>query len=165
VVAEGEPAHGEADDVSFGAWRDAEKRASSTIIFRASGERSLPDDYRLLTIELRDLATEAVAALPADPAAFGDAWLRDPRSAVLEVPSLIVPESANLLVNPAHPDAARASIIAQRRFGFDRRLWLPLWRRSGGCVGRCWEPPRSPRAAGHCVPSSLSRRRSCCSGV
>lgn len=37
----------------------------------------LPDDYRLLTIELRDLATEAVAALSADAAAFGDAWLRD----------------------------------------------------------------------------------------
>ena len=86
----------------------------------------LPDDYLLLTIDLRDLATEEVVALPADPAAFGDAWLRDQRSAVLQVPSLIVPESPNLLFNPAHPDAARASIIARRRFVFDRRLWLPL---------------------------------------
>ncbi len=64
--------------------------------------------------------------MPADPAAFGDARLRKLRTPVLQVPSLIVPGSSNLLVNPAHPDAARASIIARRRFAFDRRLWLPL---------------------------------------
>ena len=86
----------------------------------------LPDDYLLLTIDLRDLATEEVANIPADPAAFGDAWLREQRTPVLHVPSLIVPDSSNLLVNPAHPDAAKASIIARRRFAFDRRLWSPL---------------------------------------
>jgi RES domain-containing protein len=86
----------------------------------------LPDDYLLLTIDLRDLPAEEIVALPPDPAAFGDAWLRDQRSPVLQVPSLIVPKSPNLLFNPAHPDAARASIIARRRFVFDRRLWLPL---------------------------------------
>lgn len=85
----------------------------------------LPDDYLLLTIDLGDLATEEVTNMPADPAAFGDAWLREQRTAVLQVPSLIVPESSNLLVNPAHPDAARAGVVAKRRFAFDRRLWLP----------------------------------------
>jgi RES domain-containing protein len=86
----------------------------------------LPDDYLLLTIDLHDLVAEEVLDLPTDPAAFGDAWLGEQRSAVLQVPSLIVPENANLLLNPVHPDAARASIVAQRRFVFDRRLWLPL---------------------------------------
>ena len=46
----------------------------------------LPDDYLLLTIDLRDLATEQVVALPADPAAFGDAWLGDQRSACCRFP-------------------------------------------------------------------------------
>lgn len=86
----------------------------------------LPNDYLLLTIDVGDLAIEEVTALPPDPAAFGDAWLRDQRTPVLQVPSLIVPESANLLFNPAHSDAVRASIVARRRFVFDRRLWLPL---------------------------------------
>jgi RES domain-containing protein len=86
----------------------------------------LPDDYTLLTIDLRDVATEDVATIPADPAEFGDGWLREQRTPVLQVPSLIVPESSNLLLNPAHPDAAQASVIARRRFAFDRRLWLPL---------------------------------------
>ncbi len=85
----------------------------------------LPDNYVLLTIDLGNLAIEAIADIPADPAAFGDAWLRAQRSPVLQVPSLIVPETSNLLLNPSHPDAARASIVAQRRFTFDRRLWLP----------------------------------------
>lgn len=86
----------------------------------------LPDDFMLLTIDLGDLATEVIAEPPPDPAAFGDAWLRERRTPVLQVPSWIVPESFDLLVNPAHPDAARAGIIARRRFVFDRRLWLPL---------------------------------------
>jgi RES domain-containing protein len=86
----------------------------------------LPDDYLLLTIDLREFATEEVTNIPPDPAVFGDTWLREQRTPVLQVPSMIVPDSSNLLVNPAHPDAAPASIIARRRFAFDRRLWLPL---------------------------------------
>jgi RES domain-containing protein len=83
----------------------------------------LPDDYVLLTIDLDDLAVEQIKSVPADPAAFGDDWLREQRTPVLQAPSLIVPESANLLLNPAHPAATRASIAARRGFVFDRRLW------------------------------------------
>jgi RES domain-containing protein len=86
----------------------------------------LPADYVLLTIDLRDLATETVPDFPPDPAAFGDAWLRERRTPVLRVPSAIVPESTNLLLNPAHPAATEARIIGRRRFEFDRRLWRPL---------------------------------------
>jgi RES domain-containing protein len=86
----------------------------------------LPDDYLLLTIDLQDLALETVADIPPDPAAFGDAWLRERRTPILQVPSAIVPESTNFLLNPAHPAATQALIIRRRRFEFDRRLWRPL---------------------------------------
>jgi hypothetical protein len=86
----------------------------------------LPNDCLLLTIDRRELAIEEVTDVPVDPVAFGDAWLRDRRSAVLQVRWQIVPEIPNLLLNPAHPDASRATITAQRRFVFDQRLWLPL---------------------------------------
>jgi RES domain-containing protein len=86
----------------------------------------LPDDYVLVTIDLGKLGVEEVARMPAVPQAFGDAWLREQRTPVLLVPSAIVPESPNLLLNPAHPAAARARIVGKRRFEFDRRLWLPL---------------------------------------
>ena len=86
----------------------------------------LPDDYTLVTIALSDLAVEVLDAIPDDPAAFGDRWLEEQSSPVLRVPSAIVPESPNLLLNPAHPEARRAAITARRPFAFDRRLWLPF---------------------------------------
>lgn len=86
----------------------------------------LPDDYVLLTIDLGDLPVETATNIPAEPAASGDAWLREQRTPVLQVPSVIVPESSNLLLNPQHRLAGKAQITAQRRFTFDHRLWLPL---------------------------------------
>ena len=86
----------------------------------------LPDDYVLLTVDLDELDVEEVLDLPPDPAVFGDTWLEERRTPVLRVPSVIVPESPNLLLNPLHPDAVAARILRQRRFSFDRRLWLPL---------------------------------------
>ncbi|WEK52714.1 MAG: hypothetical protein P0Y66_12650 [Candidatus Kaistia colombiensis] len=45
------------------------------------------------------------------------------RSPVLRVPSFIVPESRNLLVNPSHPATAGLRVTSQRPFRFDARLW------------------------------------------
>ena len=36
--------------------------------------------------------------------AIGDRWVKQQRSAVLKVPSIVVPEAFNDLLNPAHPD-------------------------------------------------------------
>jgi RES domain-containing protein len=85
----------------------------------------LPDDYVLVTIDIDDLAVEILETFPASPAAFGDTWLQEQRTPVLQVPSAIVPESPNLLINPAHPACARLRIASRRRFEFDHRLWLP----------------------------------------
>ncbi len=84
----------------------------------------LPDDYVLVTIDLGDAAIEAVSAIPEHPQAFGDAWLNEQRSPVLQVPSAIVPESPNFLINPAHTEASGVRIVQRRGFEFDRRLWL-----------------------------------------
>ena len=83
----------------------------------------LPDDYVLMTIELGRLAVERIADDVADTVEAGDRWLAEQRTAVLEVPSVIVPEAANLLLNPAHPAAGSARCIGIRAFSFDRRLW------------------------------------------
>ncbi len=54
--------------------------------------------------------------------ACGDGWLRSADSALLLVPSVIVPEESNVLINPAHPDSKhiRASVV--RQFVYDPRL-------------------------------------------
>lgn len=89
----------------------------------------LPDDYVLATIDLDALLTETVNDIPDSPAGFGDNWLTEQRTPVLRVPSVLVPESCNLLLNPLHPASARARLVRTRRFTFDPRLWLP-----GGAV-------------------------------
>lgn len=46
-----------------------------------------------------------------DTQRYGDTWLREMRSCVLEVPSRIVPEESNCLFNPLHPDYSRVTAI------------------------------------------------------
>ena len=86
----------------------------------------LPADYVLTTIDFDDLLLEEVIDMPAETTLFGDSWLREARTPVLRVPSAIVPESHNVLLNPAHPGAAGARVAKQRAFTFDRRLWRPF---------------------------------------
>jgi RES domain-containing protein len=59
---------------------------------------------------------------PPSTNAIGDAWLREVRSAVLALPSVIVPGELNYLLNPAHPAFKGISIGKPERFAFDPRL-------------------------------------------
>ena len=53
---------------------------------------------------------------------YGDAWLKRMSSCVLLVPSVIVPEEYNALINPAHPRASSISATVLRQFIYDPRL-------------------------------------------
>jgi RES domain-containing protein len=85
----------------------------------------LPDDYVLVAIDTAAIVAETIHEPPDDPRVIGDAWIESRRSALLRVPSWIVPESYNVLINPAHPDALSIQLGPVRPFQFDRRLWIP----------------------------------------
>ena len=53
---------------------------------------------------------------------LGSAWVRFAVSAVLLVPSVIVPEETNVLINPGHPDAKGISARKLRKWLYDPRL-------------------------------------------
>jgi RES domain-containing protein len=53
---------------------------------------------------------------------IGTAWLKGQRSALLRVPSALVPETRNYLLNPLHPDAELFSIERSYEYPFDLRL-------------------------------------------
>ena len=53
---------------------------------------------------------------------IGDVWVREARSAVLALPSVIIPSEPNYLINPAHPDFKQVSIGPPEPFAFDPRL-------------------------------------------
>jgi RES domain-containing protein len=55
--------------------------------------------------------------------AKGGAWVKAGTSGVLLVPSVIVPSEVNVLVNPAHPDAARILVVGRAPFSLDPRLF------------------------------------------
>ena len=57
---------------------------------------------------------------------FGTAWARSGRSALLVVPSVIVQEEFNVLINPAHADSARIAAVKRRRWLYDPRLGKPV---------------------------------------
>ena len=54
--------------------------------------------------------------------AFGSAWLAGGRSALLEVPSVIINEEDNVLINPSHHHARRIKAAKVRRFLYDPRV-------------------------------------------
>lgn len=54
--------------------------------------------------------------------AVGDDWLEQSSKPVLEVPSAIIPEEKNYLLNPKHPKFGQIEIGALESFAFDPRL-------------------------------------------
>lgn len=83
------------------------------------------------SIEFDDHLVEVATGLPADwkeeppPAStkrIGDRWALEARTAVFEMPSALIPEESNYLLNPAHPDFKRIVLGAPELFSFDPRL-------------------------------------------
>ena len=94
-----------------------------------------PLRFRCVSIEVafEDALVEVVnpSTLPSDwseeppppsSQAIGDLWVRKARSAVLEIPSVIIPSETNYLINPKHPDFHKIHIGKPVPFAFDSRL-------------------------------------------
>ena len=60
-----------------------------------------------------------------DSQAFGDAWVKEARSAVLRVPSIAVNRmESNFVLNPGHPEFPHIQHKAPQEFVFDPRFFL-----------------------------------------
>lgn len=55
-------------------------------------------------------------------AAFGGDWLRAGQQLGLVLPSVVVPQARNLLLNPLHPAMAQVTLVHQEPFQLDARL-------------------------------------------
>ena len=53
----------------------------------------------------------------------GDEWVQSRRNALLRVPSVIVPATWNVLINPLHPDSAQIRVLRTVSHGLDSRLF------------------------------------------
>jgi RES domain-containing protein len=86
-------------------------------------EIEVPDALAIRVVEANDLP-EGWDARPPNrfTQRLGDEFVRNPTAAVLQVPSAIIPEEFNFLLNPAHPDARRLQIVKTTPLQFDARM-------------------------------------------
>jgi RES domain-containing protein len=102
------------------------------IVHLEVGAENMPYGYQLLKVDAPDnlrIDEADPGVLPADwktrlslTRNIGDVWLNEGSAALLRVPSAIVPEASNYLLNPGHADAARIVIASAMRAAFDPRL-------------------------------------------
>jgi RES domain-containing protein len=93
------------------------------------------DDLVAIAVDVgKGMAIEsvAIAELPADwrtypapPAlsSIGERWLRESRTAVLLVPSVVIPHERNFVLNPRHAAFATLRVGPIEPFSFDPRMW------------------------------------------
>ncbi|MGD0499795.1 MAG: RES family NAD+ phosphorylase [Bryobacteraceae bacterium] len=84
-------------------------------------EIETPDAVSTETVGADALGRNGHADLEATRQA-GDEWLRSRRAALLRVPSVIVPATWNVLINPRHPESAQIRIVRVHNHPIDR--WL-----------------------------------------
>jgi len=96
-----------------------------------TGANDIPPSFTLLKVAGPDLPFDTIEIAGLDHAwpdrveitrELGSAWLEAGSSALLRVPSALVPETANYLLNPLHADAGHFRIDASFVFPFDARL-------------------------------------------
>ncbi len=104
-----------------------------TVHYLRSG--GLPFNRYLVRIDVPDAVwdkRQVLAPLPngwdAIPAGLtartaGDAWISSGASALLLVPSVIVPDEHNVLINPQHGDAAAIVAVTLKRWIYDPRFF------------------------------------------
>jgi RES domain-containing protein len=53
---------------------------------------------------------------------IGDRFIKEGKALALQVPSAIIPQDHNILVNPNHPDFKKLRLVEKRFIPFDERL-------------------------------------------
>lgn len=103
-------------------------------VFVNTSKENLPNDLHYLKLHIPDelkISAFKTEALPDNwklyPAPLtltdsGTNWCRNMESVVLQVPSVIVPQESNYLLNPRHPKFKQCTIVDESLFEVDFRI-------------------------------------------
>ncbi len=95
----------------------------------------LPDDLVSIQVQVPDdlaRAELAIDDLPENWRTFpaseelkdiGSDWVREGTTPILSVPSVVIPNELNYLINPAHEEAKRVKVVSVDPFALDVRLY------------------------------------------
>jgi len=98
--------------------------------------RTAPSDLNIIEFDIPDhVDIQQIDAVDLPPAweshpppeslrKTGSDWARSNKSLLLRVPSAVIEEEFNVLINPMHPDIKLVKIFSPERFAFDGRLLL-----------------------------------------
>jgi RES domain-containing protein len=114
----------------------AESRALAALEFYVHVESAVPWNTSIATIEVPDgcvISALNISSIPKSwrnlPAPltlqkFGAAWFASSSDLLLKVPSVLVPNEYNYLINTVHADSKRIKILRIEKYLFDQRLKL-----------------------------------------
>lgn len=89
-------------------------------------EFELPDDVSSLDMPVTTLPPDWKTYPPLDiTMEIGSNWLQANSSLLLKVPSVIVEQESNMMINPNHPEFAKVRALPPQPFAFDARLTSP----------------------------------------
>ena len=97
---------------------DSEDRPERFQVLRIEG----PDTLSIEKIKAGGLAPNRAEDVTSTQS-IGDRWLSEKRSLLLQVPSILVPETWNVLVSPQHAEANLLEITMTYEHAFDARLF------------------------------------------
>jgi RES domain-containing protein len=84
---------------------------------------SVPDNLQTQKISVKNLQPDWDAA---DTRPFtqkmGDSFLTEKKYLLMEVPSVMMPEEINCVINPLHKDMKQVKLVSKRRIYFDKRI-------------------------------------------
>jgi hypothetical protein len=83
----------------------------------------IPDEASRLDVDRTDLPSDLIGEeAQVRCRQLGDGWLTARQHLIATIPSIIVPQERNVLINPAHPLMIDVKIVSTERFRFDPRL-------------------------------------------
>jgi len=86
----------------------------------------IPDDFPLRSLSIDDLPENWNSPQhPESTRELGTDWAQSKATAILVVPSAVLPREHNDLINPLHPDFLRIVFHPSETFAFDERLQAP----------------------------------------
>ncbi len=86
-------------------------------------EIDIPDDIRITVLDINDLPVNWDIKPPTTETQYiGDDFVKSNVSAVLKVPSSIIHQEFNYLINPHHPDSKRIKVISKNKLLIDERF-------------------------------------------
>ncbi|MCU0325261.1 MAG: RES family NAD+ phosphorylase [Spirosomaceae bacterium] len=83
----------------------------------------IPDDMSIKIIDYQDFPNKLIDLEDKSLCQnMGDDWYQSKETCILKVPSIIIPQEFNYIINTKHPDFKQIKLINKEEFWFDRRI-------------------------------------------